>query len=352
MREYKFAIIGCGRIAPRHAESLQKIKNASLVAGVDIDANKAKAFAEKYGVQAFVSIQDLLSWGKFDVACICTPSGLHAEHAVQIMQHQKHVVVEKPMALTLKDANAMIEASQLHQVNLFVVKQNRYNLPVLALRKALEQGRFGRLVMGSVRVRWCRTQAYYDQAKWRGTWALDGGVFANQASHHIDLLEWCMGEVDTVYAKTATQLVNIECEDTGIAVLRFKSGALGLIEATTATRPVDLEGSLSILGEKGTVEIGGFAVNQIRHFNFKDPLPDDQNTREKFSVNPPNVYGFGHLAYLQNVVDSLNGKAEPLVDGLEGRKSLELITALYSSAESGKEILVRSSFNNSRLGQR
>lgn len=352
MSELRFAIVGCGRIAPRHAESLAKINGVKLVAGADNDVQKADAFASKYNVRAFRSLSELLAWGQFDVACVCTPSGMHAEHAIALMKSRKHVVVEKPMALTIKDADAMIAASQSNDVRLFVVKQNRYNLPVLALREALEKGRFGKLVMGTLRVRWSRDQSYYDQAKWRGTWALDGGVFSNQASHHIDLLEWCMGEVETVYAKTATQLVNIECEDTGVAVLKFKSGALGVIEATTATRPKDLEGSISILGERGTVEIGGFAVNQIRHFNFKDALAEDSEIIAKYSVNPPNVYGFGHLSYLQNVVDTLSGNASPLVDGLEGRKSLELITALYVSAETGREIHVRSNSETSRLGRR
>ncbi len=352
MKKQRFAILGCGRIAPRHFESLTQLKGAEIVACADIQFERATQFAEKYKIKAFKSLEELLSWGEFDVISICTPSGSHAEHSIAAMKAKKHVVVEKPMALRLSDADAMIEASTKNHVRLFVVKQNRYNLPVLALRQALEQGRFGKLTLGTVRVRWCRPQAYYDHDNWRGKWATDGGVFSNQASHHIDLLEWCMGEVDTVYAKTATQLAKIECEDTGVVVLKFKSGALGIVEATTATRPKDLEGSLSILGEKGSVEIGGFAVNQIRHFNFTQPLPSDQETIEKFSNNPPNVYGFGHMSYFQNVLDALNGTAEPLVDGLEGKKSLELITAIYVSAETGSEIKVHQNQLKCRLGER
>jgi predicted dehydrogenase len=352
MPEQRFAIVGCGRIAPRHADNLARLPGARLAAVVDVDPGRAGTFARRYEVPEFRSVEALCNWGSFDVACICTPSGLHADHAVALARAGKHVVVEKPMALTIGDADRMIAAAADAKVKLFVVKQNRFNLPVIALRQALEAGRFGRLVMGTVRVRWSRDQRYYDQDAWRGTWALDGGVLANQASHHIDLLEWCMGEVQTVYAKTATQLVDIECEDTAVAVLRFKSGALGLVEATTAVRPKDLEGSLSILGERGTVEIGGFAVNEIRHFNFMSPLAEDDSVRSRYSVNPPDVYGFGHHAYLQNVLAVLRDEAEALVDGIEGRKSLELITALYVSAETGREIDVRGNRETCRLGAR
>ncbi|HRK02787.1 MAG TPA: Gfo/Idh/MocA family oxidoreductase, partial [Oligoflexia bacterium] len=299
---FRFAVLGCGRIAPKHADSLKKIDGVSLVACADRLPDRAKSYAEKNAIKAFDSLEELLSWGQFDVLSVCTPSGMHADHAVAAMNAGKHVVVEKPMALLLEDADRMIEASIRNQVRLFVVKQNRYNLPVLALRQALDEGRFGKLVLGTTRVRWCRDQKYYDQDEWRGTWAQDGGVFANQASHHIDLLEWCMGDVESVLAKTATHLVDIECEDTGLVILKFVSGALGLIEATTATRPKDLEGSLSILGERGSVEIAGFAVNEIRHFNFVDVRPEDVEVKNKFSSNPPSVYGFGHHNYYQNVV--------------------------------------------------
>jgi len=346
----RFAIIGCGRISPRHAESLKNIKEATLVAGCDIDSAKATQFANKYAVKTFSSIDELLKWGEFDVACVCTPSGDHADHAVKVLNAGKHVVVEKPMALKLEDADRMIAASQTSGRRLFVVKQNRFNLPVQAVRKSFEEGRFGKLVMGTVRVRWSRDQSYYDQASWRGKWKSDGGVFSNQASHHIDLLEWFMGEVESVYSKTATQLVNIECEDTGVAVLKFKSGALGIIEATTATRPKDLEGSLSLMGANGSVEIAGFAVNNIRHFNFTEPRPEDKEVMEKFSVNPPNVYGFGHQAYLQNVVDVLLERAEPAVDGPGGRKSLQLIHALYLSAQTGREVKLSEGSVASKLG--
>jgi predicted dehydrogenase len=263
----------------------------------------------------------------------------------------KHIVVEKPMALTLPDADAMIRACDAARVKLFVVKQNRYNLPVQKLRAAVEEGRFGKLVLATVRVRWCRTQAYYDQDPWRGTWAQDGGVFSNQASHHVDLLEWMVGEVESVFAKSATALVNIEAEDTGVVVVKFANGALGLIEATTATRPKDLEGSISILGERGSVEIGGFAVNQMKTWNFSDPRAEDEEVVREYRENPPNVYGFGHVRYLRHVVDCIVSGSPALVDGLEGRKSLELISAIYESIETGREVFLRFAPRHGRLGR-
>jgi predicted dehydrogenase len=256
------------------------------------------------------------------------------------------------LALTLEDADAMIRACDKAAIKLFVVKQNRFNPPVIKAREALEAGRFGKLVMGTVRVRWCRDQAYYDQAAWRGTWALDGGVLSNQASHHIDMLEWMMGEVDSVFAMSSTALVKIEAEDTAVVALRFKNGALGVIEATTATRPKDLEGSLSILGEGGTVEIGGFAVNEMKVWNFVVPEPGDEEVMKNYSVNPPNVYGFGHQAYYEHVVDCILNNKHHLVDGLEGRKSLELISAIYESIETGQSVPLRFRPRRCRLGLR
>jgi predicted dehydrogenase len=256
------------------------------------------------------------------------------------------------MALTLDDADAMIKACDEAGVKLFVIKQNRFNVPVVKAREALKAGRFGKLVLGTVRVRWCRPQAYYDQDSWRGTWALDGGVLTNQASHHVDLLEWMMGEVESVHAMSATALANIEAEDTAIVNLRFRSGALGIIEATTAVRPKDLEGSLSILGETGTVEIGGFAVNEMKIWNFTEEQDGDAEVMEKYSVNPPNVYGFGHHAYYEHVIDSILNNKKHLVDGLEGRKSLELINAIYESIETKKEVFLRFKTKHCRLGQK
>lgn len=349
-----FALVGCGRVAVKHADILSSgaVPGARLAAVCDVRAEAAEAFGAKYGIPNFTDMHRMMEamGDKVQVVSILTESGLHAKHCLELVRYGKHIVVEKPMALTLEDADAMIRACDLAGVKLFVVKQNRYNVPVQKLREAFEAGRFGRIVMGTVRVRWCRTQAYYDQAAWRGTWALDGGVFANQASHHVDLLEWFLGEPVSVFAKARTALVNIEAEDTGVAIVTFRSGAFGLVEATTATRPKDLEGSFSLLGENGTVEIGGFAVNQMKVWNFVDAQADDARVLQECRENPPNVYGFGHVAYLRNVVDTIDNKARSLVDGLEGRKSLELISAIYESIETGREIPLRFQARRARLG--
>jgi UDP-N-acetyl-2-amino-2-deoxyglucuronate dehydrogenase len=350
----RFALVGCGRIARRHAELLgqNQIRNAGLAAVCDVVEAKARALADKFSVPWFTDMHRMLREEQVDAIAVLTESGLHAEHVTALAPHGKHILVEKPMALTLVDADRMIRACDQAGVRLFVVKQNRFNVPVMKLREALDNGRFGKLVLGTTRVRWCRPQSYYDQDEWRGTWALDGGVLSNQASHHIDMLEWMMGDVDTVFAMSTTALVDIEAEDTAVVTLRFSNGALGVIEATTATRPKDLEGSISILGERGSVEIAGFAVNQMKTWSFVEPIAGDQEVMERFSVNPPNVYGFGHQAYYEHVVDCILNRRQHLVDGLEGRRSLELISAIYESIETGKPVSMRFRPSRCRLGQR
>jgi predicted dehydrogenase len=349
----RFALVGCGRIARRHAGLLGggEIRGAGLAAVCDVVEERAKALADQYGVPSFTDMDQMMEAVDPDGVSVLTPSGEHARHTVRLARWGKAIVVEKPMALTLADADAMIRAADEHACRLFVVKQNRFNLPVVKLREALEAGRFGRIVMGTVRVRWARDQAYYDQDDWRGTWAGDGGVLANQASHHVDLLEWMLGEPETVIARGRTALVDIEAEDTALAILRFRGGAMGSIEATTATRPADLEGSLSILGEHGSVVIGGFAVNEIQTWQFDQETEEDDVVRADYSVNPPDVYGFGHKAYYEHVVHCLESGGPALVDGLEGRRSLELITALYESMETGREVSMRFSRERSRLGR-
>jgi UDP-N-acetyl-2-amino-2-deoxyglucuronate dehydrogenase len=348
----RFALVGCGRIARRHADLLgsDQIGGASLAAVCDVIDGRAKATGERHSVPHFTDMEVMMEVAEPDAVSVLTPSGLHAPHVIRLAKYGKPIVVEKPLALSLDDADQMIRACDQNGCQLFVVKQNRFNVPVVKLREALDAGRFGRIVMGSVRVRWCRRQEYYDQDDWRGTWKYDGGVLANQASHHIDLLEWMLGDVESVVAIASTALVDIEAEDSAAALLRFRSGALGVIEATTATRPTDLEGSLSVLGEGGTVVIGGFAVNSIQTWEFEQELPEDRRVLEEFSVNPPNVYGFGHQAYYEHVVDCIESSKQALVDGLEGRKSLELITAIYESIETGSEVRLRYSPTHRRPG--
>lgn len=349
-----FALVGCGRIAKRHSELLgtAQIGNARLAAVCDLNEGKAKKIGNHFDLPWYTDMHQMMEGESIDVAVVLTESGHHARNVIDLAGYGKHIVVEKPMALALDDADAMIRACDKAGIKLFVVKQNRFNVPVVKLREALVQGRFGKLVLGTIRVRWCRDQQYYDQDPWRGTWALDGGVLTNQASHHIDLLEWMMGDIDSVFAKSTTALVNIEAEDTAVAIVKFRNGALGVIEATTAARPKDLEGSISVLGETGAVEIGGFAVNKMKIWNFTTPAPGDEVVMDKYSVNPPNVYGFGHHAYYEHVVDCILNNKQHLVDGLEGRKSLELINAIYESVETGKEVQLRFHPRYSRLGMR
>jgi UDP-N-acetyl-2-amino-2-deoxyglucuronate dehydrogenase len=352
MNELKFALLGCGRISRKHIDAITRADNAKLVAVCDIDEKRASSVAAKLDIPHFTDLDEMLrAMPDIDVVNILTPTGFHAQHTVKVASYGKHVVVEKPMALRLEDADDMILACDRAGVRLFVVKQNRYNLPVQRLRRVLEAGRFGKLVMGTVRVRWCRRQEYYDQDAWRGTWELDGGVLANQASHHVDLLMWMLGDVQSVYAKTATRLVNVETEDTAAVVLQFTSGALGIIEATTATRPVDLEGSLSILGERGTVVIGGFAVNELVTWKFEDHTPEDDTVVGQSRTMPDNVYGFGHQAFIENVIRTIRGQGAALVDGLEGRKSIEVINAIYESVHTAREVTLRYRPRHSPLGR-
>lgn len=352
MNKLRFALIGCGNIARKHAHVLHNsLDEAAIGAFVDLDIGRAREFSEKYGAPAFSSVQELMRemGDHIDVFSVLTPSGAHCPNVLELVEYGRPLVVEKPLALRLDDADRMIEACDEHGVKLFVVHQNRYNLPILKAREALEQGRFGKLVLGSVRLRWTRDQAYYDSEAWRGTWAHDGGVFMNQAVHHIDMLSWFMGSVESVRSMAATRLVKIEAEDTGVAVIRYNSGALGVLEATTATRPKDLEGSISILGEKGSVVIGGFFMNELVTWSFADKQPIDDVIFERYAKNPSDM-GYNLAQYLRGVVVSLQTKKAALVDGLEGRKSLELITALYESIETNADVQLRFRPRKCRLG--
>ena len=352
MGKTRFALVGCGNIARKHAHVLHSLlEEATIAAFVDPNVARAQEFSTKYGAPAFASVREMIRGigDRVDVFSVLTPSGLHCANVLDLVEYGRPLVVEKPLALRLADADQMIEACEASGVRLFVVHQNRCNLPILKAREALVQGRFGRLVLGTVRVRWTRDQAYYDSESWRGTWAHDGGVFMNQAVHHVDMLSWFMGSVESVRGLAATRLVKIEAEDTGVAVIRYNSGALGVLEATTATRPKDLEGSLSILGEKGSVVIGGFFMNDLVTWNFEDKQPIDDVVFERYGRNPPD-FGYNLGEYLRGVIAALRGKTPALVDGLEGRKSLELITALYESIETNTDVQLRFRPKRCRLG--
>lgn len=336
-RIFRIALAGCGRISRNHAEAIDRIHGLELVAACDVMEERARAVAEPWGLPWFTSYEKMLSDVDCEVVTIATPSGYHPLQGVLAARAGRHVVTEKPMAISLKGADELVQACDAAGVHLFVVKQNRLNAPVQMLKRAVDRGRFGRIYMANCTVRWTRPQEYYDQAPWRGTWEFDGGAFMNQASHYVDLIQWIVGPVENVMAKTATLARRIETEDSGVAILRFRSGALGVIEVTMLTYPQNIEGSLTILGEKGTAKIGGTAVNKVEHWVFADSDPDDDLVRTLES-SPPNVYGFGHEGYYRNVLAVLRGEASADTDGRAGRKSLELILGIYESAKTGCDV--------------
>jgi len=334
---FRIALAGCGRISESHIEAIKRIDGLELAGVCDVIEERARAAGEKNNVPWFRSYADMVAGVDCEVVAIATPSGLHPAQGVLAASAGKHVVTEKPMAISLTGADKLVRACDDAGVHLFVVKQNRLNAPVQLMKRAIDKGRFGRIYLANCTVRWSRPQEYYDQAPWRGTWEFDGGAFMNQASHYVDLIQWLIGPVESVVAKTATLARKIETEDTGVAVLKFRSGALGTIEVTMLTYPRNLEGSLTILGERGTAKIGGTAVNKIEHWTFDQPDPDDDLVAGA-ATNPPNVYGFGHEGYYRNVLAVLRGEANPDTDGRAGRKSLELILGIYESARTGREV--------------
>jgi UDP-N-acetyl-2-amino-2-deoxyglucuronate dehydrogenase len=336
MSNLNFGLLGCGRVSEKHLATLTSgLFPGRLVAVADIKPEAAKAKGAKYGVSAHASLAEMLqAHPEIDVVSIAIPTGYHAEWAIAALQAGKHVIVEKPMALRVVDCRAMIDAAKKAKRRLFVIKQNRFNPAVQAARQALEANRFGKLVMGTVRLRWCRQQSYYEDG-WHGTWALDGGVMSQQASHHLDLLQWFFGPIETVQCQIAARLMKLEAEDTAAALIKFKSGALGIFEATTATRPEDHEASLSILGEKGSVIIGGRAVNSIDYWKFTEPQPGDDEIIKKFSQDVDHVYGHGHGPYYAHACQAILENKPGLVEGAEGMKNIAILSALYESAACG-----------------
>jgi UDP-N-acetyl-2-amino-2-deoxyglucuronate dehydrogenase len=333
----RIALIGCGRISKNHFEAIGRIDELQLVAVADTELSRAQAIGAEQGVPAFGSLDEMLTAVPSDLVAICTPSGLHPQHGIAAARAGRHVLTEKPMAISLAGADDLVQACDAAGVHLFVVKQNRLNPAIQLLRRAVDKGRFGRIYSANTTVRWTRPQEYYDAEPWRGTWEFDGGAFMNQASHYVDLMQWLVGPVESVMAKTATQARRIEAEDSGVAVLKFRSGALGVIEVTVLTYPRNLEGSITILGEKGSVKVGGTAVNRVDTWLFAE-YDDDDKLIEAANTNPPNVYGFGHEGYYRNLIKVLRGEARPDTDGRAGRKSLELILGIYESAKTGREV--------------
>lgn len=337
-RKIRFALVGCGRISANHFGSLEQHKEeCELVAVCDIASERARAAAEKYGATAYSSLSKMLEAGGFDVVILTTPSGLHPTQTIECAEAGYHVVTEKPMATRMSDGIEMVKACDKAGVRLFVVKQNRQNATIQMVKKAIDEGRFGRIYSVACNVFWTRPQAYYDNDAWRGTWEFDGGAFMNQASHYVDLMEWLVGSVESVQSYTATLARNIETEDSGVLAIKYRSGALGTMNVSMLTYPKNLEGSITLIGEKGTVRIGGVAVNKIDHWEFADKKPEDDEILNA-SYATTSVYGFGHPLYYANVIATLRGDESPLTDGREGLRSLEFLIAIYISARDGKKV--------------
>jgi len=336
-RKIRIAIVGCGRIAKNHFGAIEKhSEHLELTAVCDVDADQLASHVEHYKVPGYRDMEDMLQSEKLDLVVLCTPSGLHPDQAVLAAKYKVHVMTEKPMATRWQDGLRMVRACDEAGVRLFVVKQNRRNTTLQLLKRAVEEKRFGKIHLVQLNVFWTRPQSYYDQGNWRGTWEFDGGALMNQASHYVDLLDWLIGPVEKVNAMMSTTR-DIEVEDTAVLNVKWRSGTIGSMSVTMLTYPQNLEGSITILGEKGTVRIGGVAVNDIQLWQFDQPKDYDQQISEA-NYATTSVYGFGHPLYYSNVVDVMRGLAEPETDGREGLKSLELLIAAYLSSRDGHTV--------------
>ncbi len=337
-RKIRLALVGCGRIANNHFGAIEDHEdNVELVDICDVNHAALAQAVSRTKANGHNNLAGLLKATTADLVVLTTPSGLHPEQAIQVAESSRHVMTEKPMATRWHDGVRMVKACDQAGVRLFVVKQNRRNATLQLLKNAIDQGRFGKIYTVAMNVFWTRPQEYYDSAKWRGTWEFDGGAFMNQASHYIDLLHWMIGPVESVMAYTATLARNIEVEDSGVAAIRWRSGAVGTLNVTMLTYPKNMEGSITILGEKGTVRIGGVAVNEIQTWEFADTRPEDTQVAAS-SYQTTSVYGLGHPLYYRNVIETLRGDAEPETDGRAGLVTLELLVAMYLSSRDGKRI--------------
>lgn len=338
----KYALIGCGRISPNHIAAAKR--NGLTFAGIcdrNVSVMEEKALQFQLGeVPRYTDYRQMLEKEKPDLAAIATESGSHASIALDCIHAGCHLIIEKPMALSLADADNIIAAAAEKGVKVCVSHQNRFNKSVQKIREALEQNRFGRLFYGTAHIRWCRDQAYYSCAKWRGTWEQDGGALMNQCIHNIDLLRWMMGdEAEEVYGMTdRLNHPYIEAEDFGAALIKFKNGSYGIVEGTTDLYPKNLEETLYLFGEKGTVKAGGQSVNRIEEWKFSDALDAPESVTAEFAENPPNVYGFGHAPLYADVIDAIKHDREPYVNAQAGRRALELVLAIYKSAAEGRPV--------------
>ena len=340
----KYALIGCGRIAVNHIKAALN-NGLEICAVCDIKPEAMETLLSKYGlekeeaIRRYTSYRDLLAAEKPTLVSIATESGIHAEIALACIDAGVNIIIEKPMAMSMADAEEIIRRSEQAGVKVSACHQNRFNVAVRQTRKALEEGRFGQISHGSVHVRWNRNRDYYDQAPWRGTWAQDGGCLMNQCIHGIDLLRWMMGEeVDEIYGVTRQQFHDyLECEDIGMAVVKFKNGAIGTIEGTTNVYPKNLEETLYLFGETGTVKLGGTSTNNIDVWDFADANEADEENRGLQEATS-NVYGNGHTSLFSDMIEAIEQDRPPYVDAVAGRNALEMILAIYQSAATGKPV--------------
>lgn len=340
----KYALIGCGRIATNHIKAVLN-NNLELVAVCDIAPEAMKTLLAKHElennptIKRYTDYKQLIAENRVELIAIATESGNHAAIALDCIDAGINLIIEKPMAMSIADADEIIRRSEEKGVKVSACHQNRFNIAVQEMRRAIESGRFGKLSHGSIHVRWNRNKDYYTQAPWRGTWAQDGGCLMNQCIHGIDLLRWMMGdEVESVYGVTAQQTHDyLECEDIGMAVVKFKNGAIGTIEGTTNVYPKNLEETLYVFGEKGTVKLGGKSTNNIEVWDFADEGFED-NEKKNLQEATVNVYGNGHTSLYADVIDAIKNDRKPYVDAQAGKNALEMILAVYQSAATGSAV--------------
>ncbi len=338
-KKIKIGIVGCGKIAAHHFNSLAELSDQyELQCVCDTQPESLQRVTSSLEVEGYHNIESMLvAKPELDIITLCSPSGLHAQQTIRIARSGKHVITEKPMSTRWRDGLDMVNACDEAGVKLFVVKQTRYQPALQQLKHAIKNQRFGRIYLANLNVFWTRPQSYYNQSRWRGTWEFDGGAFMNQASHYVDLLAWLLGPVQSVQAMMATLAIDMETEDTGVLNLRWRSGTLGSMSVTMLTYPKNLETSLTILGEKGSVKIGGTSANQILHWEFAQT--DEQDVTAKELMSPPLLPAhYGHQQYYENVAKTLQGQAQADTDGRDGLRSLEILIAAYLSARDNKHV--------------
>lgn len=333
-------IIGCGFIAKKHATAIEAIEGAKLVAVSDKIPGNMTYYKEEYDAVPYEDSEELLKRDDLDIVSICTPTGLHAMLAIQAAEAGKHVILEKPIAMSLEEADSIIDACRKNNVKLSIVHPNRYRPVVRELKEILDSGALGKISHANAIVNWNRNQAYYDQSPWRGTKAGDGGALMNQAIHNLDLLLWFMGDVQEVFSMEATRLRDIEAEDVSNGLVKFKTGALGLIQASTTVYPKNYEESITLFGENGTIKIGGSNALYFEHIEVKDMNESKKNELiESVKEEPWGKPGHQHI--IEDMIKAVKEDTEPAINGEEGRRSLELVLAMYESAEKQEPIVLK-----------